>query len=325
MNLSGLRFALIIFCVGTLGGTTVSSKVQAAEGWDVAFQPHIEVGVADYSLDFSATSQLTAGGSISTGKVSFQETMPTISAGFTVFADRFFLDLAVQRMESYNQTLSDSHTIIAVSTDDPQFFGTIQESYESDDFTRDEYTLSLGYGITDSLSVYAGYKKQYTDMKDLIGTGPGSIQFFNNPALPDPLPDTLDTFADIKFDYDGPFLGATTSWQLDNGLLKGRLSVSAAVAMMDGSLTAESSGATLSINGSPPVPTDISLSDILDSEGDAVGITLGATWVGQTSVEDLSYSVGVNGYQYDFSADINGRPEVNETVLQLKLGLAYAF
>lgn len=321
MNLSRSRVAPFALCVGILGGITVSSGVLAAEGWDIGFQPHIEVGVADYKLDFSATSQYGNGGTISTGQLSFQETMPTISAGLTMFANRFFLDLAVQRMQNHNQNLSDSHTIFASNS---QFRQTVQESYVSDDFTRDEYTLSVGYGVTDSFSVYAGYKKQFTDMDDLIGTGPISQQNTSDPTAP-PLQGTFDTSADIKFDYDGPFAGATTGWQLDYGDFKGRLNVSAAIAFMDGTLKAESSSAFVTFPPLPAIRLPVTLADILNTEGDAVGITLGATWVGQTSVEDLSYSVGINGYQYDFSADVDGRPEVNETVLQLKLGLAYAF
>jgi hypothetical protein len=51
---------------------------------------------------------------------------------------------------------------------------------------------------------------------------------------------------------------------------------------------------------------------------------VGITWIGVTPVAQLAYSLGVDGYKYDF--DANGDdPDITETVIYLMVGLAYTY
>jgi hypothetical protein len=312
------HLSVMVRCICACFGTAVPLMGNAAENWDIGYQPHVELGVADYNLEFSSVSQIVPGGSgFSAGKVAFGATMPTLSAGLTLFAERYFLDMSVQRMQTYNQSMGDSHTIISST---PSMLTTGQISYETDDFNRDEYTLSLGYGLTESVSVYLGYKKQYSNLNQLQGAGPVGIQFANGNLIPA----NFATFGDYKFDYDGPFVGGTTTWKMGNDTLKGRLAFSAGVAFLHGSLHIQSEGTSLTTNDGSPLPATVKASDLFDTSGDAVGITLGASWLGQTGIANLSYSVAVNGYKYDFDADEQDRADSSEDVLQLKVGLAFA-
>lgn len=296
-------------------GTWLFSAASLA-AWDVSFQPRAEVGVANYSLDFGATSQLFSGAaSLSTSKLSFDTVMPSVGAGLTLFARGFFLDLAAQSM--FDGSASDSNaTVIA----NPYSLAIATPQYDGDDIGRSEYALAFGYGVTDAFSLYAGYKWAYTDFGNVIGVGPFEQQSANGAVVTG----TFHTSASYEFNYAGPFVGATAGWGIGNGPINGRLALSAAVAFLDGDLTTNSGWSSITLSDGTLVPGG-SPAVIFDSSGKSVGILIGVSWVGQTGVDGLFYSVGINGYTYDFSADDEGGADISESVLQLKAGLAYAF
>jgi len=60
-----------------------------------------------------------------------------------------------------------------------------------------------------------------------------------------------------------------------------------------------------------------------DRDGSTVGISLGLVWTGSTPVRDLTYSVGVNGYRYDF--DSKKAQDFVESVVRFDVALAYLF
>lgn len=316
MEQSLSRLSSLIFCVSALGGA-ISPLAANAESWNVAFQPRLEVGVANYNLEFGSTTQLLPPGiALSTEKLSFRTTMPTVGIGLTTFADRFFLDLSAQRM--FNGSISDSNGFIASSPDTLQ---AARISNESDDLSRNEYAFSLGYGITESASIYAGYKWQRGRVNNLKGTGPILTQFANGAELAG----TFHEVSDYKFDYDGPFIGTTVSWEIGRGALSGRLALNAALAFLQGTLTASSGTAYAELNNGQILPYPFTIGDVYDTSGNSLGILLGVSWLGQTNVKGLSYSVGIRGYQYNFRADDQGKADINESVIQFKLGVAYAF
>jgi len=51
---------------------------------------------------------------------------------------------------------------------------------------------------------------------------------------------------------------------------------------------------------------------------------VGLTWIGATGVEQVSSTLGVEGYKYEFDAD-GDDPDTTETVINMKVGLAYTF
>ena len=52
-----------------------------------------------------------------------------------------------------------------------------------------------------------------------------------------------------------------------------------------------------------------------------LALKLDSLGFGLTSVEGMTYSIGIDGYRYDFDAE-GDNPNINETVVNLKLGLA---
>lgn len=60
-----------------------------------------------------------------------------------------------------------------------------------------------------------------------------------------------------------------------------------------------------------------------DNDGSAVGLNLGAAWKGRIA-ESLGYTLGVNGYSYDFDAKNSGA-DVSESALRFSAGLSYQF
>ena len=61
-----------------------------------------------------------------------------------------------------------------------------------------------------------------------------------------------------------------------------------------------------------------------DYDGDSVGLNLGASLKGRV-VENLSYSLDMNGYNYDFNTSNSGGSDFSESVLRFSAGLSYRF
>lgn len=313
--ISSARVSLLL--VGGAAAATLSSMAGAAD-WQLSFQPRLDVGVSYYNLDFGSTSQLfPAGSSVSTGKLSFSDAIPTVGAGITAFADRWFFDVSGQWM--FDGSADDGNTVIS-STSVGRAVANV--SYDTDDVSRKEYAIALGYAFADNVAVYAGYKWARTNLDDLYGSGPLGLQLADGSLARG----TFSTSADYEFEYDGPFIGTTVGWAISQGAFEGRLALNAAVAFLNGTLTASSDSASARLDNGLEIPLGPgSPSEVFDSSGDSVGILIGVSWVGQTNVDGLTYSVGVNGYKYDFSADDQGKADINEAVVQFKVGLSYLF
>ena len=59
-----------------------------------------------------------------------------------------------------------------------------------------------------------------------------------------------------------------------------------------------------------------------DYDGDSVGLNLGASLKGRV-VENLSYSLDMNGYNYDFNTSNSEGSDFSESVLRFSAGLSY--
>lgn len=289
-----------------------------AVGADLTFQPRVDVGIANYSLNFGSTAQffpdaepfgpgLEVPLQTSTTKLEFSDTLPTLSAGLTVFADRFYLDLLAQR--AFNGSVSDSNNIYTAT---PLLQSSNRARYEGD-MKRDDYAVALGYGVTDTVAVFAGWKWARTKLDGLRASG------IERAIDGTPL-GVLEGGGDFKFKYDGPFVGAAIGWPVSIGALDGSVGLNVAVAFLDGKVTV-SSGFN-SLDGRPLSPGP---AEIFDTTGKTIGTLIGLSWRGSTGVQSLSYTVGVNGYRYSFDADDTGKADISETFVQLKVGLAYAF
>jgi hypothetical protein len=163
------------------------------------------------------------------------------------------------------------------------------------EWDRAEYSAAVGYAVTDRFSVFAGYRRS-------------NMEF----DLPD-----LEFF---DYENDGPFLGANYGLPIFmNEWLDGTLYLNLAVARFDGEITFTPGAAIPGVTG------------------DTVGVTAGVTWVGNLLEETgrglfangLNYTVGVDGYSYNFDQDnvpgeVSG-DEISETVIRGSVGLSVPF
>jgi hypothetical protein len=301
-----------VLSIGAIAAPAMASADATNSG--IAVQPRVEVGVARYELAFGSTVQSIVPGEVETS--SQQEysdsAAPTIDAGVTFFADRFYLDLSLR------ETFVDiDGTEGSFSSAFPPYLVTGKAYYEPEGASRHEYAVALGYGLTDNIAVYAGWKWARNTFEDLQGRGTVEEQLSG-------LTGTFNQGGDWHFDYDGPFIGTTVGWAIKNGSLDGTLALNVAVAFLDGELSAPSESARVVWEDGREVDFG-SASDLYDTTGESVGISLGLSWKGRTNIQGLTYSVGIAGYRYDFEADQEGRADINETYVQLKAGLAYTF
>lgn len=283
--------------------------------------------------------------------------LPTIGGGGTVFvADRFFVDGYVQhafeasdttsQVQTLTTSLSGTGTISSGDFTAPFNFngaGVDRVSTTSEvDTDRTEWSVAAGYAVTDSFSLYAGYKRAETSFEQ---NRRGSVVrdftvALETPTLPDidsrgsatRLRGTLSQNIEREFEHDGPFVGGAYGWAINKWVLDGMLTFNLAVAFLEGEVTEHVTNTTLTFEGQQPQP----LSDIQSVlEGDTVGLRLGLSWRGITPIDGLSYLVGVNGYQYDFdgdkvrlsneTVDRNVDVSFDETVINFQAGLAYSF
>ena len=264
---------------------------------DLTFRPRLESGMEYYKFKIDNVFRITGqGSSVSASQVEMEDWMPIISGGFTVVANRFYVDLSgLKAFNGEDDIKRNSSTSFPGGT-------AIGKVKGDGDFDRWEYSLSLGYLVTDNLSVFAGYRESKTDLKFNSSVSTQEGDFLGTTKIKS------------DFEQDGPFIGASYGWHINKSVFKGVLSGSIAFAALDGDFKINS------------VSGDFTKDQLPDdsSSGDTTGMKVGFAWTGATPVERLNYTLGVDGYKYEF--DANGDdPDVNETVINLKVGLAYTF
>lgn len=334
----------LLGALSALGSLTPG--ISSAVDWSVTARA--ETGFQFYDFQQSPVVERTSfssGNSVGyqTATISsreYKDTMPILGAGLSVVADRFFFDATVQG--TFDGSDSDSYADSNTIPTSPFDFGVNLTNLGNTDadFDRLEYAFSVGYGVTQSFAVYAGWKWAETEFEE---ERRGNFQL--NAELSDPFPFNFlryegDWQDKVEYDFkqDGPFLGAAYNWGFD-GKLKGALTVNAALAFLDGEFedvkqsptTLSNVTATLADGqqvflGSVDQIAGFSLSQP-SFNGDTTAITLGVSWRGQTQIEGLSYILGINGYTYNFDADKGGIDggDVTETVVNFKAGVSYRF
>lgn len=319
--------AVSSLCLAALCASDQASALNLG-GVEVGIQPRVEAGLLyyEYQQDPVAVPQLSIpnvqlDGNFSQEKLRLKDTMPTISGGLTIFADRFFLDLSALTTLSDGE---DSDTFEASQFGIGQgvsFFRT-RESLEVD-FDRDEYAISLGYSVTEQLAVFAGYKWAKTDFQ---GSSNGSFSLLSSLGFGE---GTFTVDQDFELEHDGPFVGVNYGFEVNAGFLEGALSFNFAAAFLEGDTNSNSQGGQLtltSVNGEPlpsPVVEEFEGTEIAN-EGETIGLTFGIGWRGFTPVENLTYAINVTGYKYDFDGE-DESADFNESALAFKLGVGYAF
>lgn len=327
---------------------------------DFAFQARAETGLQYYDFEQSAVTdmipQVSAGGGRNTLLTTsstrrFKDTMPILGIGGTVFADRFFFDASYQK--AFNGSDSDNLTDTWSFPASIDFLGqsSLNQSQSDGDFDREEGALSIGYSVTEQFSVYGGWKWAKTEFKEKrngtfqidLETGLDPSTSFDVVRIDGNFHDSLE----YDFKNNGPFIGAAYGWTINSGKVNGSLVANVAIAYLNGefdnlkkSLAVTSNVSLTGTDGisNPVNPGELGALDeyISDTvggggrsfDGNSTGITFGLAWRGQTQVDGLAYLVGVNGYSYSFDADNKGNSnggDVQETVINFRLGLSYAF
>ncbi len=176
---------------------------------------------------------------------------------------------------------------VPVESANPAVDSLIQEV----DFDRVETLFSVGYRLTNELAAFGGFR--YANVT------------FNGDGTLGPIPADFDT----RFQQYGPFIGAGYAFPVPS--LNSSLVLNGAVAYLRGRLNNELD---------PLVPA----SNIkFTTEGDAVGLNGGASWVAKLS-NQINLVVGADVSRYDFNDDAD-LTDFNETVARLRAEVRYRF
>lgn len=313
-----------------------------ARAQNLSFQPRLEFGAMYYEFESAPLSvTVPPAGNLLQSGFEYSDCLLLVSSGGTFFLNRFFLDISGQYAFNGQDSASISDSYFMVKSIDEQnnflnseFFARQLETNARID--RHDIAVSLGYTITRRLSLFAGYKWAETQFK-VTKEGPYSVNYYHA-DIPGDNADYVSGRSRgesiSKFNYQGPFIGLTLGFDFSNArVLKGMLTANLALAALKGKVKNENRWENLSITWideqqipeqewPPPGETE---SSQYDTRGDTLGLTVGFGWRGSTPWEGLSYSVSLNTYRYEFDAQGTNNHDINETVVQGKLGLAYVF
>jgi len=229
--------------------------------------------------------------------------MPFLGGGATLFANRFFIDLYIQQAFS----ATDSAT-------DPWEYHELGASVNviiNSDFDRDESSISFGYALGNHWALFGGYRTSETNFDETVTIA----ESINGRKL------SGSGERNTAFKQDGYFIGGAFAVSFREHAV---IIFNAALAALDGKynslgdievIVTDSNNEVLS-SGKSPVGVNF--------DGDTVGLNLGAAWKGMIA-EGLSYTLGVNGYSYDFDAKEKDIADLSESVFRFSAGLSYQF
>lgn len=305
----------------------------ASYAGNLEIRPRIETGTVNYSFEIGTVSSSlaphygqTSGANNTQDKREFTDTMGFVGGGLTLFSGRWFIDLSAQSvLEGKDRTSG------MVSQYDEEVQGGFLFAADleySGKFDHQGQAVSVGYALNKRLSVFAGYKWAQTDL-EMVFEGPLSIRFI----------DQFTTIGrlygeeNVEFEYAGPFLGITHGWPIDQGRLwNGLISANMGVAFLSSDMQQKQNSTwrleyKYDDSGDWVYTEPLIVNDhqTAKSKGKTLGITLGLSWNGMTPISGLTYTVGLSGYRYQFDSDDPSQPDIRETTVNLKLGVAYLF
>ncbi len=172
MKTSSSLFALAVSSVTLFASNSVESADLG--GVDVSIRPRLEVGVMNYTFEQGAIGTLLQNSDLSGNytqeSFKYQDNMPFFGGGLTLFADRFYFDLNAYKAVDGNGSDTISFSEFAFGPAFTAFLKGDPISSEAD-FDREDYAVTIGYGINDQFSVFGGYKWANTDF-DTTVSGP---------------------------------------------------------------------------------------------------------------------------------------------------------
>jgi hypothetical protein len=289
-----------------------TTSLAQAEVWTI--QPRLSGGVQDYELSFADVTFPNANGGITfRDGFTVSDNISFVGGGVTVSRGRFFADLAGQ----WSGTGEDQ-TFIFQGTQ-----GTISNnvghSHSLDaTFDREEFNLSLGWAVSQQLSVYAGFKRAALDMTQ------ARLPVTSPPAVYGDVLQVGNYLMD--FSYQGAFAGATFSVPVKSW---GAFAIQTSVARLNAKFKQRFDG--LVVIYLPPLGAQaVDPSYITDeTSGRSTGFNVGVSWTGNFGssgiLERFSYTLGLDRSTYEFAAANSTTGDFDETNTRARLDLRYRF
>jgi hypothetical protein len=300
-----LVFTIVIGLVVSLLGF-YAQTADADTGFK--FQPRINVGWLDYTLDLKSTAGLAD------IDWNINDNMPVAEIGATLFIKKFYVDFLYQHTAKGYFDISAGNFLPAGPFYELPLDADVS-IIGSGDFHHRNYAITLGYQLLDNLSFYAGYKQNDTSFDLNSQTIFHMIDDGSLTGTPGfPINQSLIGDFDIDYEANGPFIGGIYGFIIDD---KGVLSLNLAVAFLDGDIKQ---------NGEYINPRTGIYDDLFDmsSSGDSIGLSYGIGW--RSNLTDrLGYYLTAKGYNYDFEADNKDQPDFRERTYQFSIGLSYSF
>ncbi len=260
---------LFVFILGFLL-TTTATHVCALEA---SFFGKISTGIIDYKRETSFLYTLSS----EPIAQEYSNSLPFLGLGGTVAFDRFYLDLNGE----VTTEGKDNNVPIYPDTTPAPFSS---KAILSNRFSLENYNLTFGYNLNSRFSLIAGYRYSTID----LDTNPVG-QIFNEDTGELVL-DERRGIAKYKTTYTGPFIGAAYIWPIGSGALSFNLALGRFEAENDEEVFIPATSFT------PEVRSNQSY-----SIGDTTGLAYGLSWNAAFN-QRLSYSIGLNGYRYEFDA-----------------------
>ena len=282
---------------------------------DLSLEPRFQAGIMDYQFEQKSVTTINDAGESSTDHgFKIISDLPFVGSGATLFANRFFIDFYAQKAFSGSDSATNS-------MDSSVFENTQLNIITRSDFDREEYSVSLGYAVGSQWAVFGGYRTSKTNFTNILTQSDDVIMSTENGDYPSKF--TAKGKRNVDFKQDGYFLGGAYALNIGEHAV---ITLSTALAFLNGIYDSRGDidmKLVTDLNGTP-ITTENSFKLGFDHNGDTVGLNLGAAWKGRIS-DYLSYTLGINGYSYDFDAKEKGVPDLSETVLRFSAGLAYRF
>ncbi len=281
---------------------------------DLTLEPRFQAGVMDYKFEqkpISITDEET-GDTVKDHGFKLVDALFFVGGGATLFADRFFVDLYVQKAFSGSDRATNRYDDPALGerVNIPTFDGIVDV-----DFDREEYSVSIGYAVGSQWVLFTGYRVAQTNYNGTLTVNAEGATNDNRPVII-----AARSEYDSDFKQDGLFVGGAYAFSISE---RSVISLNAALAALDGKLERDSKISNSSSVDGKPVSVEPELEKSA-FDGDTVGLNLGVAWKGSIFGK-LGYSFGVNGYRYNFDAKNVGIADISESVLRFSAGLSYQF
>jgi hypothetical protein len=317
---------LIALPLGTGAALVWSSPALWAA--DLVLRPHIDTGVIQYQYDQKDFTLITPDTSSSLSGWEVNDLLPFVGGGLTGIYDRFFVDvygqITAKGKDNASQTLSANQR----SPDFANVFFpegqtlTLDQGYNfNSQFDRLETSLSLGYQVTNNVTILGGYKYTKASFENKLSaptfTRLNPIIDFNN-ITSEPLVafSNPEGTIDLDFTYHGPFLGISYAIPIESW--NGALQLTTAVTYLFGKTEQ-------TFTPAPNNTTDPNYFNFFTTtgKGTSIGYNFGISWSGRIT-DAIGYNILADTSQYQFEGK-NNSGDFSETTYRIRFSLGYRF